>query len=84
MLQEIAGRAYLDLVAQKLRKNVISNARGAKCVEKNPLLGQVELEFEVQNADVGHCSSHGMPNRKNFCARMLCQKLSNGLCDVWL
>lgn len=57
--------AYLDLFAQETGKNVVPYPRRAKSVQKNPLPWQVEFELEIQNADMRHCSSHGMPNGKN-------------------
>ena len=67
--------AHLDLVFQEARKDVVADPGGAKGVQVDAFPGQRVSEFEVQDADVGHGSSHGVADDVEVCVRVLLQQL---------
>ena len=69
------AQSHLELVFQESGKNVVADPGGAEGVQVDPFLGQPVSELQVQDADVGHGSSHGVADDVKVRVWVLLQQL---------
>ena len=82
---QVEGRqagSHRGLAADKLCEVEVANAGRAKGVQAH--VAQPDLELDVHGADGGERSAHGVPDRVQRRARVLCGHLAHAGCDVGL